>query len=341
MCFLNGVLPAVTQDKIGDKEESISRSVDLRRQNGIRLRNNIYNKVLGEDISELSVTSDLEELSACKEAGKLDGKIAFIYLDGNRFGKIRDQKCKNLENYSDFHKKIRSELRNPALEKVLKFAMKTRSFLTDDNKLRIETLLWGGDEIEWIVPAWHALDVLEIFFNTTQENNNFRGVTLTHSAGVVFCSHNLPILQIRRYARDLCEIAKESVSENINEIGSTADCFAFLNIVSFDYMSGDIKVFLRDYHYPASEKDFIIKAEEIGALKAYLPILKKYFPSNKLHEILAALKAGNIQEIDNIQKRALSLMNELQQEKVKGAIQNLINDKHNRWYIVGDLIRYV
>ncbi|MBN1227557.1 MAG: hypothetical protein JXA79_11245 [Deltaproteobacteria bacterium] len=351
-CAMDGVRPAVEPDQVGDKERLISRAVSSRRRKGKELRNRIYKELLGEIVSALPdkpdewiVTSNLEMLSKRKEAGKLDGKIAFIFLDGNRFGRIRDAKCANPDLYLQFQQTIQNELRKPALEALLQFALapENQSFRTDDNKIRLETLLWGGDEIEWIVPAWQALNVLDLFFNTTKAHDNFHGVTLTHSAGVVFCHHNLPILQIRQYARELCELAKEKeeIPRDINKIGPDANRFAFLNIVSFDYMTGNMREFIRSYYHPAGPKDFIIPADSIGDFKRYLPMLKSYFPSNKLHQLIEALKKKQYDEVNKIFKKAISLLGRSQREATQAAFDKLIADKNQLWFRVAELMNYV
>jgi hypothetical protein len=363
-CDFDGIRPGVHPDRKGKEPKIASTAVFTRRKKGKQLRNDIYRKLLGdthyaqllenvgEDTSEEEglvekeksiVTTDLEALSARKGAGKLDGKIAFIYLDGNRFGRIREEMCTDAGLYKEFQETVQEKLRKAALQQILDFAHKTEntSFLTN-GRIRLETLLWGGDDIEWIVPAWQALNVLESFFETTQAVGNFHRVTLTHSAGVVFCHHNLPILQIRRYARELCDIAKEGISKNIREIDPVTDNrFAFLNIVSFDYMAGDTREFLKDYYSPAIESDFIIPASEIADLKMYLPILKRYFPVNKQHDMLQALKRGNVGELQSVQERAISLLPDWQRAEVNMAIEKVIAGQLNRWFRVADLMRYI
>jgi len=349
-CDIDGVRPGVYPDKKGDQDIKVSTAVRDRKKEGRGLRKSLYEALLKDSFPALLqenddiVTDDLETLSSRKGAGKLDGKIAFIYLDGNRFGRTREEKCRDAELYREFQETVQDKLRKPALRQILEFALKPENstFLTDDRRIRLETLLWGGDEIEWVVPAWQALNVLELFFETTQAANNFHGVKLTHSAGVVFCHHNLPILQIRRYAHDLCDIAKESISKNIHEIDpATDDRFAFLNIVSFDYMSGDTREFLKDYYFPASESDFVIPANDIADLKTHLPTLKKHFPANKLHDMLQALQKGKAGEVQSIQERAVSLLPEGQRTPVNLAIEKLIAGQPNRWFRTADLMRYV
>lgn len=350
-CPFDGVRPAAVPDRVGDEERLISRAVDIRRTEGRILRNRIYKDLLKEKVSDLPddpdnwiFTKNFETLSRRKEAGKLDGKIAFIYLDGNRFGKIRDEKCRDADLYGEFQKKIQKDLRNAALRAVLDFALKpeNKPFRTVDEKVRLETLLWGGDDIEWIVPAWEALNVLEKFFETTKVADVFNGVKLTHSGGVVLCNHKLPILQIRRYARELCALAKDSIPKGaIDEIGPEANRFAFLNIVSIDYMTGDMQEFIKSYYRPASVKDFIIPADSIKDLKKYLPVLKKHFPSNKLYQLLGALRNKQYDEVNEIFEKVIKSLSGSQLQAVVSTYDKLIENEKNNWFMVTELMHYV
>lgn len=348
-CDLDGLRPAAVEDQVGGETKLISPAVKQRKETGRRLRNQIYKELLERDTPDLTedpdewlFTRDLETLSLRKDAGKLDGKIAFIYLDGNRFGRIRDAKCSDAGTYREFQEKIRKELRIPALQALLKFARQdeNRSFRTDNGKIRLETLLWGGDEIEWVVPAWQALNVLSSFFTVTKPAA-FQGITLTHSAGVVFCHHNLPILQIRRYARQLCDMAKEDIPTDIHKIGQDANRFAFINIVSFDYMTGDTGQFMKSYYYPADAKDFVLMADMLPILQQYLPAFKRHFPSTKLHELIEALKNKRYKEVDEIYRKSLSLLSEMQRQAVETAHQNLIGKEYKHWFWLAELLNYL
>jgi hypothetical protein len=61
------------------------------------------------------------------------------------------------------------------------------------SKLRFETLLWGGDELVWVVPAWQGWWTLDFFFRKARrwEYNN---IPLKHAAGLE--THTLQIRQL-------------------------------------------------------------------------------------------------------------------------------------------------
>lgn len=344
-CYLDRVCPAAQSMLVGNKQQKISTSVFDRRKEGRKLRDKIYRNLL--NIKNIEFTDDLETLATRSEGGNLDGKIAFIHIDGNRFGRIREELCKNEDDLKRFQRLIQ-EMRETALREILDKARASKSFQTKDGKIRLETLLWGGDEIEWIVPAWQALNVLNTFFQQTKDKQ-FGKILLTNAVGVLFCHHNLPILQVRRYAEQLCRIAKDTLPEGKFDLGPSANCFAFLNMVSFDQMTRNVNGFLEKYHAPAHAKDFVISCGDLESLTKHLKAVKRLLPKNKLHDILNTLQISNHgqqigkakDEVKEIIERTEKSMGKQSAIDMEEAIKAIIDDKPERWYLISDLWDYI
>ncbi|NTW88974.1 MAG: hypothetical protein HGB26_07625 [Desulfobulbaceae bacterium] len=338
-CFLDGVRPATKQFiATGNKNRHVSKAVDVRLDKGRELRNKLYEKLLGGN-RRIKFTDDLESL-AC------DDKIAFIHLDGNKFGKIREDYYEEVvrdEEFRTFDLAVQESLQKKALEKILHIATDPNktSFCTVDGKVRLETLMWGGDEIEWIVPAQQAWSILKAFFEQAAaspfQSVNDKAIPLTYSAGVVFCRHNLPILQVRRYAEQLCSLAKSHLP-----LGNVADNrFAFINIASFDIINRDVDSFLRKYHDPATIQDFTITFSEMTSLYDSLTVVKKWFPKNKLYDIINELRLRSGKNIVQLKDRALTMVSRDQRDTVESALNDITASYPNRWMVIGDLWSYV
>lgn len=336
-CFLDGVRPATKKSiTIGNKSQHVSKAVDVRLKKGRELRNKLYETLLG-DKKEIKFTDDLESLAE-------NDKIAFIHLDGNKFGKIREdyyEKVGRDEDFKTFDLAVQDCLQKKALEKILHIAtdpVKT-SFRTADGKVRLETLMWGGDEIEWIVPAGQAWSVLSAFFQQAVESPfqsaDNKLVPLTYSAGVVFCKHNIPILQVRRYAEQLCSLAKQNQPISHKDDNR----FAFINMASFDIVNRDVESFLKKYYDPATIEDFTITFSEMQTLYDSLGVIKKWFPKNKLYDIIDALQQSK--DIESMKERALMMVNSDQRVPVGKALNNIIASHPNRWMVIGDLWSYI
>lgn len=346
-CYLDRVRPAIKiAIPIGTEKQNVSKAVIVRRDEGRKLRDDIYRRIL--QIKEVEFADNLESLASWSAAGSLDGKIAFLHIDGNRFGSIRHELCGGETDMINFQRAIQ-DAREDALREILKYAQSQKSFQTSDGEIRLETLLWGGDETEWVVPAWQALKVLSIFFEQTKDRRftaqNGKSVRLTNAIGVVFCHHNLPILQIRGYADELCRMAKDTLPKGTIDLDANANCFAFLNMVSFDQMTRHVSDFLEKYHKPAQAKDFVINLAELADLKPRLQRLKRLMAKNKLHEIIEALQIETSEEeeakIKDVVDRAKNLLNKAHKTQLENTIQGVIKGQPHRWYLVSDLWDYV
>lgn len=352
-CDFDGIRPATFEVIKADENKMVSESVKIRQDQGKNLRNNLFFKLTSKDkiVDQNTIdlqspfVNNLEELSKHPSVKKYDGKIAFIYIDGNRFGKIRDKLCTNEESYKNFQQKIQNELRIPAFKEIIKFAQDPNnvSLLTESingkKAFRLETLLWGGDEIEWIVPAWQALNVLNIFFSTSAKHDAIDNINLTHSAGVVYSHHNVPVLQIRNYARRICDHAKTLVPTDPASISRSDNKIAFLNMTSFDMISGDVIEFLNKYYSPVAAKELIVNSEILPALINHLPTIAKILPRNKFYYILHAIKRNEIQQIDPILDRVYSTIGN-KQNALKNALSILSVNNPDRWLLINELLDY-
>ena len=243
---LNQVLPAHTDD--GGKDE-ISNFTYERREQGKELRKRIYLKLLEKkhsQIKDYAFTDDLPSLCKDESQGNLDGKMAFIYIDGNKFGAL--QRSFSETQLMEYDGKLQG-FKEEFLAEVIKLAEKHPAFRKDDRTIRLETLLWGGDEIKMIVPAWMGWEVASCFFRvadntemempvgTARENGpaqvagevaddqetktprkpppcGKKGVCeLTYAMGLVFAHNKNPIRNVDGIAEGLAECVKKELKE--------------------------------------------------------------------------------------------------------------------------------
>lgn len=70
-----------------------------------------------------------------------------------------------------------------------------------NGKLRFETLMWGGDEMLFVMPSWLALEFAQRFFEWTSDwNIDGDPDPITFSCGLVVANHKTPIRQMKRIA---------------------------------------------------------------------------------------------------------------------------------------------
>ncbi|QTA89241.1 hypothetical protein [Desulfonema magnum] len=208
-CPLDKVRPGTEKSKVKGKEEIISKSVAQRRSHGIdQKKRDFYISEIGEFCGS-AITADfvsnLESLTDDTEQGNLHHKMAVIYLDGNGFTKIRNKYCNDENTLRQFDIQLRG-FRADALKALLD-RMDDGSYRDKDERYRLETLLWGGDELIWVVPAWKGWNVLDCFY-TASASWEFAGQRLTHAGAMVFCHHKAPIHRITHLCQDLADSAK-------------------------------------------------------------------------------------------------------------------------------------
>jgi hypothetical protein len=345
-CEIDGVRPAVQKWTVGADVKSVSEAVCERKKKGVSLRQSLANKVLKDaniDVAHpLLFTNDLQELAQDVNAGALNGRIGLIHIDGNRFGRIRDQKCIDAQKYCEYHSYVQNVVRSGALAKILDYAVSPQgtTFRTDSGAVRLEVLLWGGDEIDIVVPAWQAWRTLSLFYQTTI-GAKFDGIQLTHSAGLVLCHASAPILQIRRIAQELCKIAKEKVPEEIDKLDIKSNIFSYLTMESFDQVTRDVRTFLNKYHKPAMPVELKIVATEIKQFESDILTLRRNFPRNKVYKLVAAVRKGD-NEILNLElAHAWELVSSSVRQETQESLKRLLSGNPNRWYVIADLWDYV
>lgn len=260
---LDGIRPAVEQIDIRGgsgpaTRKWVSRSVRERRDFGRRARRTFYRTELRDGWEEILRSSDGDRLGftdnfeeICAEPPEpralpesLKNKIAVIYADGNAFGATRAAVTPSdgRSRATIFSERL-GELRRRLLERILRWYAAPEGgpapspFLvpggdgTDD--LRFETLLWGGDEMAFVLPSWLAVDFVEAFFDATKDWE-IGGRRLTHAVGVAVGHYKTPIRQLRHIAKDAAELAKIAFPRPQKLDGSPETVWTPPNTVTFE-----------------------------------------------------------------------------------------------------------
>jgi len=199
-----------------------SRSVAARRAFGRAQRQAFYRDLLPAELlataghavsdGDARFADSFEEIVADPPdwvpAGARN-KIAVLYLDGNGFGAVRDRIAKNkglaaaLTLFSD---------QLTALQRTRLLPGALRAAPWDGSpKARFETLLWGGDEVRFVVPAWRALDLATAVMTDFASGGwSIEGETLTFTGGLVIANYKTPIASLVRATEDLVDTLKDA-----------------------------------------------------------------------------------------------------------------------------------
>lgn len=193
-CAIDRVRPGIVSDREG---KLVSASVKDRRDYRRDRRRAFYKDEIGVDPALLP--ADDKHYSRSFEdvvAGATDAvpealrhKMAVLYFDGNGFGAIRDRL--GAAEFSRCLKDLRRGMMNAMIPAM-------------GGLERAETILWGGDEMMWVVPAWRMVECLGVFFAATADWPH----GMTHAGGVVACHYKTPIRLVDALVRDLAGRAK-------------------------------------------------------------------------------------------------------------------------------------
>ena len=197
VCRVIGFALPLTQRWAGGSENGSKRVGESSTRVWTEQKQTFYNRQTGvQQTREFS--HDLDELTSDEKKGNLNHKMAVIYLDGNRFGQLQAGLCRTASKQNKFDQELK-EYRRTFLRSLLGLMGDDQNWLSTRGRYRLETLLWGGDEMLFVVPAWKGWRTLEFFFEFSKDWK-FDGHPLHNAGGVVFCHHNTPIhwIQISR-----------------------------------------------------------------------------------------------------------------------------------------------
>lgn len=211
------------------EELPVSRAVKAKRDFGRKARQDFYrspaglgevaaSRILGVD-DGLRFTDSIEDIVASAPDDlplSVRGKVALVYADGNGFGaKVRQV---GPERFGAELAARRRELLAAVLSWYAQGAKGPhwRHFATVDRDdrlcLRFETLLWGGDEFAFAMPAWLVFPFLEGLFSMTAgwavSTPDGADLPLTHSAGVAIANRKTPIRQLHTIAKAAADLSK-------------------------------------------------------------------------------------------------------------------------------------
>ncbi|MEM9625343.1 MAG: hypothetical protein AAGA21_03860 [Pseudomonadota bacterium] len=314
-CSIDGIRPAlVTLHEGGEK---VSESVFDRHVYGRDERQAYYREIAPDlEGQPLKFADSLRDIvTSPPEASVppiLEKKLAVIWMDGNGFGALRTQ-LKNglgvddgLRFYSEQIKSRRQRLVSRLVRWALDHQPDEGFMRTSDGRIRFETLLWGGDEMLWVLPAWAAWDFMsevqdEIAdWTIATEPDGSAEPPLTHSAGMVFCNYKTPIYRMRDLA--------ETLAQRANSVNETADLQDKRNAIqihaveSVDIPANYLDRYRETVFCHQDEAAFTLKSgREWAALTRALRDLASSLPRSQLHKLTtaSARSAGSGHEEDD------------------------------------------
>lgn len=251
-----------------------------------------------EDLASAQVGRRGQPYARSDDIRSLNDKLAVIYFDGNRFSAIQ-QSCRSTDSLRAFDRCVQ-ESRRHFLKQLLDRAAADSDFRInkiDKDELprelvRLELLLWGGDEMMLAVPAWKGIEVLQLFYECSK-NLVFEypdeeiNEPLTHAGALVFCHKKTPIRRMRLLAQQLAEDVKSRCkSENRYE---------YMVLESIDYPAEPLQDFAhKRYGVWADARRPLPRAAEWQRARTELETLVAHgdVPRGRIYEAVRRLVSG-------------------------------------------------
>jgi len=202
----------------------VSASLLARRAYGRYARQGFYAGEADKKCGKLFFVNNFKELVENPPQGIAESarnKMAVFYTDGNSFTQLSGRTVEERKAFStQLRRLMRKELLTPLLEELEKLQQNehTRKFVSIEGEeeaggkglLRFETLLWGGDEVMFVMPAWLGLWFTARFFQLIRDWQSPAGESLTFGAGLLICNYKTPI-----------RVAKKIVKNELAEAAAT------------------------------------------------------------------------------------------------------------------------
>ena len=289
VCRTDGLRPA--------PEGEESPFTRLRRDHGRRKKHDLLREILGEEAGSFEVVQHIQELAAGGDRfGNLKEKIAVLHFDGNSFGS-QSASRQTPEALSEFSEGVIRQQKAFFKDLVNSGGAEWWSNLEGVRKLRLEIVLFGGDEIAFLTPAWLGWSSLVHFYDYLKRHPPVRGAELTYSAGLVFCHQKAPIHPIKVLAHDLSDQAKARGQGKGNFV-----CYQSLE--SFDNVGQDLDEYLDRLYRFTGGTGVRLSAEQAALLEQHMPAWRGALSKRKLFRL--ARQAGWGESPEKITKESLA-----------------------------------
>lgn len=136
----------------------------------------------------------------------LQSNLCVLNMDGNGFGALFGG-ANDFETYRRFSTYL-DILKAGLLARILLWIADETNGMIVDGAARFETLLWGGDEFTFVVPAWKGWELGIVIDKAVTGWKTLDGVPMTFSTGLAFGPHKAPIRDLKAAAEALANLAK-------------------------------------------------------------------------------------------------------------------------------------
>jgi hypothetical protein len=266
----------------------------LRRKRGLEDKKQLLRRILHPDFQTLETATDLEQMVKDGPfAGNCADKIAVLRFDGNDFGTLSSgfARPEELQTFSDRVKAFQEDY----FRRLLDPAQPRHAWWWGPgNRLRLEVIVYGGDEVSIAVPAALGFPAAKVFYEALAEMEPMGERRLTYSGGLVICHHNAPIHAIRDLAGELADAAKGRAKASVEDggKGGKGNWLAYQVLESFDHVGRDLDKHLDERFAFCGGRGILLSPDAIGKYLEHMEYLRAKISRRKLHAMAVSPPAG-------------------------------------------------
>lgn len=271
----------------------LSPSVFERYRCGRERKRGFLNDLVAPRLGRaLDYTEDFEQLAGdFPQDRRLQNKLAVLYFDGNDFGK-HQSRCDSPDVLQTFDQTLRDHRIRLLQDLIGHLAGRPDAFArpydragkldaaAEASALRFELLLWGGDELLFVVPAWLGLKALFTAWRS-MAGWTWQDQPLTQAGALIFCDHKTPIDRMTALARELAE----RVKAHDRGAGRQENLFDYLILESIDFPAEPLRAyFARRYPGLAASRRPLAPVPAAATLIGELAARREHIPRGPLLE---------------------------------------------------------
>jgi hypothetical protein len=319
-CFVDRVRPGDAAGyQMPDGARAVSGSVKARREYGRKARQAFYESELGAQL-KYDFANSFAELAANNPPGlppSLESKMAVVYLDGNKFTAIRENVVFGARNdipdvaavrerqhtFSHFIRDARRQLlgailRHLSAQPGMLYTPK-RVPKEDTERLKFETLLWGGDESLFVLPAWALMDLLPELADELEKDDweyPNSGYKLSHAVGIAICNIKTPINVAKRHAEDVANEAKTLLKDD--PLKAMRNVYSLQIFESIESPRADLGAFREHLYGTKSVEAFSLTgAADVKAMRDHIQKFQDTpggLPRSQLYKLINAARKQSL-----------------------------------------------
>ncbi len=264
VCEIDGVRPA------SRRHSNLSIFTHERRELGREKKNTLLGYPVASDLNKIADANGLN-------VGNTAGKLAVLRFDGNSFGRIVESSGQaKLKEFSEARVSEQSNY-------ILSLFRNSAEWLTPAGDVRLEVVVYGGDEVTIIVPAWLGWKALLEFYKRNFDPG------ISYSGGLVFCHSNAPIHSIKRLASELTDKAKEYAEASKVRKNKKGNLVVYQPLESFDAIGRKLDDWMARRYRPSigGLESALLGIDEIAVFDEHMGYWKKALSKRRLYRLVA------------------------------------------------------